>query len=91
MKVFEVTDHTNSKSIHLSVNKEAAIQAHLYHYGLLGLDKEPQVNDGIPLEDWKKKRDTICWDSVCVLIASSILNEALEMNKRGRPRIIPSD
>jgi hypothetical protein len=48
--VYKVTDHTGAESSHEAVNEEGAVQAHLVHYGLLYLCKEPKVeiSSGVP-------------------------------------------
>ena len=70
MAVYDVEDYTGEKSIHLSVNKESAIQAHLMHYGLFyinGWVKVVRIRKLIEI----KNRDSICWDSHCCLVAAT--------------------
>lgn len=69
--VYDVTDHTGEKTRHLAVNKEAAIQAHMIHFGLFSLQEEPEVSDGISLSKFRDRRDTICWDLNCCMAAMS--------------------
>jgi len=75
MEVYVVQDHSTcrAKSIHFAVDEEAAIQAHLVHYGLLGLDERPKVRcvGGLP----RIRRDRICWDVRCVLTGASVVEE----------------
>jgi hypothetical protein len=73
MKVYEVTDQYGSMSIHFSVSKEAAIQAHMIHFGLLWLEGDVQVSDGLTLDEWHnagRERDEICWDKFCCLVGA---------------------
>lgn len=67
MLVYDVKDYTGAESRHLAIDKEAAIQAHLIHYGLLYLKEPPEVSNGIPLSKFKNNRKTICWDLSCCL------------------------
>jgi len=70
MKVYTVIDYTGEKTKHLAVSKEAAIQAHLVHYGLFYLKKEPAVDEGKDLSEFKD-RSEICWDVYCCLAGAS--------------------
>lgn len=70
MLVFDVTDHTGEKTRHLAVDKNAAIQAHFTHLGLLGMNPEPTVSKGVPLSEFKENRNTICWDIYCCVAGS---------------------
>lgn len=66
MLVYEVEDYMGTKSRHLAINKESAIQAHLVHYGLSYLKKPPVVSNGKPLSEFKD-RSSICWNKYCCL------------------------
>uniref|UniRef100_A0A6M3LN01 Uncharacterized protein n=1 Tax=viral metagenome TaxID=1070528 RepID=A0A6M3LN01_9ZZZZ len=69
--IYKVTDHTGECTRHLVIGKEEAIQAHLIHYGLCGLNHEPTVEEEGPLERWKWDgvRREICWDKFCCQVA----------------------
>ena len=71
MKVFTVTDHTGETTKHLALNKEFAIQAHLIHFGLIWLEKEPIVDEGEDLINFKNNRSEICWDKYCCLAGAT--------------------
>ena len=75
VKAFVVIDHTKAKSIHMALNKDGAIQAHLIHYGLVGLDLEPKVRctNRLPM----MRRERMCWDSLCLLGSMSCDGEDL--------------
>jgi len=75
MLVYTVTDYTGAQSTHLAASKESAIQAHLVHYGLIGLQYTPKVDDGIPLSE--VKRDLICWDTSCCFVGASEYKETI--------------
>ena len=68
MRVFTVLDHTGESTNHFAVGAEEAIQAHLVHFGLLGLEKSPTVTvqDLIDVKD----RSIICWDIECCLVGA---------------------
>lgn len=70
-QVFDVTDHSGATSRHLAVDKESAIQAHLIHYGLMYLQEDPNVSNGVLLSDFKESRESICWDKNCCIVAAS--------------------
>lgn len=66
MKIHVIKDYTGVTSTHLAMNFEAAVQAHLVHYGLLHLKGKVElisVKELIEVED----RDTICWNLNCCL------------------------
>jgi len=69
VKAFVVIDETGAKSIHMALNKEGSIQAHLVHYGLTCLHFEPRVRctNKLPM----MKRERMCWDSLCLLASMS--------------------
>ena len=71
MLVYTVTDHTGESTKHLAASKESAIQAHLVHFGLIYLNQEPEVDNGIPLSEFKDNRDQICWDTICCLVGAT--------------------
>jgi len=75
MKVFTVIDHTGETTKHLAVNKLSAIQAHLVHFGLSYLEKEPKVDGGIELSNFKDNRDEICWDIYCCITGATLFKE----------------
>ena len=72
MRVYTVVDHTRNSTNHLAVGYEEAIQAHLLHFGLLYLEKEPTVT----VQDLKdvKDRSIICWNLTCCLIGATKLD-----------------
>lgn len=67
--VYDVEDHTGEETRHLAVNKDAAVQAHMIHFGLLRLEKEPKVSEGRQLSEFSGERHTICWELCCCLAA----------------------
>lgn len=70
MLVYTVEDHTGAITIHLALNKESAIQAHLMHFGLRYLEVYPNVSEGVPLSEIKD-RSIICWDVHCALAGAT--------------------
>lgn len=70
MLVYEVEDWLGTKSRHLAINKESAIQAHLVHYGLSYLKEPSDVSNGKPLSEFKD-RSLICWNKYCCLAGAS--------------------
>lgn len=69
MKVYTLRDHKGSESTHLAIDFDAAIQAHLMHYGLLGLYGDIEEISCKELSEIKD-RSTICWDLNCCLVAA---------------------
>ena len=71
MKVFVLKDHTGAESTHLAADLEAAIQAHLVHFGLPHLNGEIEV---ISVRDLKeiKDRGSICWKFYCCIAGATI-------------------
>lgn len=73
MKVYTLRDYTGCESTHLAIDLKAAIQAHLMHYGLLGLNgdiKEVSCKEPSEIKD----RSTICWNLTCCLVAATNLS-----------------
>lgn len=66
--VYDVEDYTGEKTIHLCVNKESAIQAHLMHYRLLYINGWIKVTGTRKLKD-VKNRNEVCWDAYYCLAA----------------------
>jgi hypothetical protein len=69
MKVYTIRDHAGCESTHLAVSSEAAIQAHLFHYGLLYLEGEITIVSVKELID--VERSSICWEPTCCLIGAT--------------------
>lgn len=82
MKIFTVTDHTGATTKHLAINKISAIQAHLVHFGLSYLEKEPIVDNGITLSNIKYNRTEICWDKYCCLTGATLFKTNKNNNKQ---------
>lgn len=66
LHVYKVKDYTGEETVHLASGKIAAIQAHLIHFGLIYLEKEPEVSEPIFLKDIED-RSIICWEPYCCL------------------------
>ena len=73
MKVHTLRDYTGCESTHLAIDFEAAVQAHLMHYGLCGLNGDIEEIDCKELSEIED-RNTICWDLNCCLVAATDLS-----------------
>lgn len=69
MKVYTTRDYAGCESTHLAVSSEAAIQAHLFHYGLLYLKGEITIVSIKELID--VKLPSVCWEPMCCLIGAT--------------------
>jgi len=62
MKIYKTTDYTGCYSIHYAKNEDEAIQKHLIHYSLLGLDTKIKIEELYNVDEYVLE---LCHDIYC--------------------------
>ncbi len=68
--VWYTTDEDNNSCRHLAMNRDGAMQAHMLHHGMMGLNGAFAAVDEGAIGS-RTNRDDVCFDPSCVLYGLS--------------------